>query len=130
MSYSIIIGPGQDIEITASHTTALNTLDGIAIHLYLAKGGNLLAKLSDNEVTGYDQQLEAIDLSTTPATFKVKLKRTLTILWEKYRGKEIDAVFYTQDEVVGYDAGDFKPALPPTPFASIADVGITTADIS
>ena len=130
MSYSIIIVPGEDIEVTASHTTALNTEDGIALHLYLANGGSLLAKLSINEVTNYDQQLEAIDLSTTPATFKVKLERTMTILWEKYRGKKIDAVFYKQDAVVGYPDGDFKPALPPTPFATIAGVGITTSDIS
>ena len=129
MSYDIKIVPGQDITIAGTHDSALNAVDAYAIHLYWANGGGLITKLSNKTVSGYNKWLHDTDLSATPATFNIKLRRSLTDDWVDKPNRKIDAVFYHQSDDTDYDSSKFKPASAPTPFASVANASITTANI-
>ena len=130
MSYNIKIVPGQDIEIDGTHATPLNVVEAYAIHLYWANGGGLITKLSNKAVTDYNLWLFDVALSATPATFKIKLRRSLTTLFKGKAGHKIDAVFYHQSTDADYDDSDFRPASEPTPFATIASASLITTNIS
>lgn len=102
------INRGEDLEILCSNSSALDAVEGYAIHIRQHESSVEIAKYSNNVVDGYDQRLEDVSLATTPATFLLKIPRTLTATMKA--GKRYDAILYTQTTNTGYPENDFRPS--------------------
>ena len=130
MGYELDLQRGADIQLTGSHSTALNTVDAYAVHLRYAEGDKkVFAKYSNKTVTGYEKRLFDDDLTTTPATFFMKILLAKTTLWRG--GEKVDFLMYTQDANSDYDT-DFKPVSGETwqPFGTTSKSVLETTDIS
>lgn len=105
-----MIQRGVDKEYDCTNSTALNLVDAYAIHLrYVGQTSQTpIAKYANLASTGYEVRLFDVDLTATPATFKMKLERTFTASLDP--NKVIEAMLYTQITDTDYPDNDFRPA--------------------
>ena len=129
MGYEVEIKRGLDVEFDGEGEDAMNSLDGYAVHIRYAEGSQeVFAKYSNKTVTGYEKQLIDVSLSSTPATFLIKIPRTLTATL-KAKAK-CDAMVYTQVTRTGYPDSDFRPASEWLPFGTTSKSLTVTTNLA
>ncbi len=129
MGYEVEIKKGLDVEFDGEGSTPMDSLDGYALHLRYAEGSQtVFAKFSNKTVVGYEKQLFDVDLSATPATFLIKLTRTLTATLKT--SAKVDAMVYTQVTRAGYPDNDFRPASEWLPFGTTSKSLTVTTNLS
>tara|TARA_R110000803_G_scaffold102638_4_gene170742 strand:- start:1112 stop:1498 length:387 start_codon:yes stop_codon:yes gene_type:complete len=101
---------GADVEIDVTNSTALNLVDNYAIHLREKgqKSETPIAKFCNAATTGYTVRLFDVSLSSTPATFTMKIERTVTASFSP--SATIEAMLYTQITNTDYEDNDFRPS--------------------
>lgn len=120
---------GADIEIDCTNSTPLNLADGFAVHLrYVGqKSETPIAKYANTATTGYTVRLFAVDLSATPATFKMKIDKAETAAWDP--NKTIEGALYLQTTNTDYSDNDFRPVTAWVPLGTTSASLIATTEI-
>lgn len=129
MSYNDEIQRGAGVNFDCQNTKALDTVDGLAVHLRYKDIDNVIStKFSNNVVEDHEQTIIAVDLSAVPATFTLKLTETVTSAL--IADQRIDWRLYSQVADTDHDSNIFRPISVWTPLGTTSKDEETLVDIS